>query len=202
MGNAFATCRTFGTSGHSLLERTMNIHKLVAIGATASLAIVALAAFAGRNYGPFHSGSTDSGTCGNDWANDTYDRYFHVDSTPNANGTYTVTEDFRNGSFVTIAGASPGSCGNGNGNLVNGGIQGHFQGTFTVIVSNGTYNPNANTSGVQTTTDFVHAVFGAGATYDVPTFNFNYNAGRNGEWKNASADRGGNHGDIYSISAR
>ena len=28
------------------------------------------------------------------------------------------------------------------------------------------------------------------------TFALHYSARRNGEWKNASADRGGNHGDI------
>jgi hypothetical protein len=30
----------------------------------------------------------------------------------------------------------------------------------------------------------------------VPTYLFHYSAGKHGEWKNASADRGGNHGDI------
>ena len=92
------------------------------------------------------------------------------------------------------------SCDPGNSpHTLTAGIRGHFQGTFTIVVSNGTYNPNANTSGVQFTSDFVAAVFGPSATYDIPTFNFNYNAGKFGEWKNASADRGGNHGDIYSL---
>ena len=33
----------------------------------------------GRVFGPFASGSTDSGTCGiSDWANDTFKRFFEV----------------------------------------------------------------------------------------------------------------------------
>lgn len=89
-----------------------------------------------RHYGPFHSTSPDSGTCGNFWANDTFDRFFRVTMTPNADGTFDVTEQFKDGSFVTDAGPSPGSC------------------------------------------------------------DTNYNARTNGDWKNASADRGGNRGDI------
>jgi hypothetical protein len=42
----------------------------------------------------------------------------------------------------------------------------------------------------------VATVFGADATYTIPTFELNYNARRNGDWKNASADRGGNQGDV------
>ncbi|MGH9882221.1 MAG: hypothetical protein ACRD6N_12365, partial [Pyrinomonadaceae bacterium] len=43
-----------------------------------------------RHYGPFASTSPDSGTCGNSWATDTFDRHFHVTTTPNEDGTYTV----------------------------------------------------------------------------------------------------------------
>jgi hypothetical protein len=31
-----------------------------------------------QHYGPFASGSPDSSTCGNDWAQDTFDRHFTV----------------------------------------------------------------------------------------------------------------------------
>src|SRR5437879_514156 len=31
-----------------------------------------------QHYGPYASGSPDSGTCGPDWANDTFDRHFTV----------------------------------------------------------------------------------------------------------------------------
>ena len=45
-----------------------------------------------RQYGPFHSTSPDSGTCGNSWATDTFDRFFRVQPSPNADGTFSVTE--------------------------------------------------------------------------------------------------------------
>jgi hypothetical protein len=157
---------------------------------------------ASRIYGPFASTSSDSGTCGNVWANDTFDRYFHVMTTPNSNSTYTVTEQFKRGSFITLAGRSPGGCDPKGvaGGTVGAGISGEMQGKFTVIVSNGVYDPNANCYATATTCDttakFVTVVFGTTATYDVPSFLLNYNAGPNGDWKNASADKGGNEGDI------
>jgi hypothetical protein len=55
-----------------------------------------------------------------------------------------------------------------------------------------------------TTAGFVATVYGAAATYTVPSFGFTYHA--NGpdlvqrEWTNASADQGGNGGDIRSTS--
>src|SRR5690349_9785133 len=59
-----------------------------------------------QHYGPYPSGSPDSGTCG-DWANDTFDRDFTVRT---SNGETTVVEQFKNGSFVTMSGPSPGAC--------------------------------------------------------------------------------------------
>jgi hypothetical protein len=51
-----------------------------------------------------------------------------------------------------------------------------------------------------TTAKFIATVFGAGATYDVTTFLFNYSSSDQSliqrHWKNASEDRGGNLGDI------
>ena len=46
-----------------------------------------------------------------------------------------------------------------------------------------------------TTAGFIAAVYGT-ATYEIPTYLFHYNANNNGDWKNASADRGGDRGDI------
>jgi hypothetical protein len=150
-----------------------------------------------RIYGPIPSTSTDSGTCGNDWANDTFDRFFRVNTSRNPDGTYTVEEQFKNGTFVTVLGASPGACETNPGGTVGAGVTGKFQGSFTITVSGGTYNSAAVcTTGCDTTTGFIHTVFGSTATGSVSTFLFHYSAGNNGEWKNASADRGGNHGDI------
>jgi hypothetical protein len=47
---------------------------------------------------------------------------------------------------------------------------------------------------------FVATVYGAGATFNVTSFGFTYHANGPGliqrEWMNASADQGGNGGDI------
>ncbi len=171
-----------------------------AVVAVASFALPVFAAGNTVHYGPFAGATPDSGTCGNNWANDTFDRFFSVNTTPNPDGTYNVTEEFKNGTFVTVAGKSPGACENGpdNGNTVGDGVTGTMHGTFNIVVSNGTYDPNAvcTQSTCGTTASFIQTVFGASATYDVPTFNFHYNADNNGDWKNASSDRGGNTGDI------
>jgi len=161
-------------------------------------------------FGPFASGSTDSGTCGNDWANDTFNRFFTV--VTNGDGTIRVVEFFKDASFVTAVLPitstgpikSPGACENGvnNGGLVMPGIQGRFQGYFLISVSGGTLKRDAvcDKTTCGTTADFVKTMFGAGATYDVTTFLFNYSSSDRSlihrHWKNASEDRGGNLGDI------
>jgi hypothetical protein len=154
----------------------------------------ASAASATQHYGPYASNSPDSGTCGNDWANDTFDRDYTVRK--GSGGTFEVTEQFKNGSFVTNAGASPGGCDTNPGGTLTAGITGKMQGSFLVVVTGGTYNPNATCTAACYTADFVSAFFGPTATYDVPTYLLHYTAKNHGEWKNASADRGGNQGDI------
>jgi len=173
------------------------------IGSAASLimlgamAIPAFAAGKVVHYGPIASTSPDSSTCGNDWATDTFDRFFQVTTVPNPDGTYDVTQEFKNGTFVTLEGNSPGGCDTNPGGTVGAGITGKMHGSFTMVVTGGTYDPEATCeTGCDTTAGFVTTVFGAGATYDVPSFIFHYSAGSFGEWKNASADYGGNHGDI------
>ena len=71
------------------------------------LVAVALPASAAQHFGPFASGSPDSGTCGNNWATDMFDRHFSVGM---QGGVLTVVEDFKDGAFTTVAGASPGGC--------------------------------------------------------------------------------------------
>ena len=158
------------------------------------------------HYGPFTSGSSDSGTCGPDWANDTYKRVFVASATRNANGTYSATEFFIEGRFVTMAGRSPGACNTATdtGGMIRAGVTGSFHGDFLIVVSGGTFNPDAicNQATCDTTKKFVATVYGASATYDTPVFEFTYHAGGQGlishMWHNASADRGGNFGDIRS----
>jgi hypothetical protein len=160
-------------------------------------------------FGPFASGSPDSGTCGNNWADDTYNRFFTV--VTNEDGTSRVVEFFKDATFVTAvlpaggAGpiSSPGACENGaTTHAVKAGIQGRFQGYFLISVSAGTLKRDAvcTLATCGTTADFVKTVFGATATYDVTTFLFNYSSSDQQliqrHWKNASEDRGGNLGDI------
>jgi hypothetical protein len=171
-----------------------------------ALAVAPATVMAGQDsvhFGPISSGSQDSGTCNPVWANDTYKRVFDASTTRNADGTYSVTETFIAGHFVTVAGSSPGACESGtdNGGTIAAGVTGSFHGNFQVVVpATGTFNPNASCdSGCDTTAGFVATVYGA-TTYDVPSFGFTYHA--NGpdlsqrEWHNASADQGGNSGDI------
>ena len=161
-----------------------------------------------QHYGPFASGSPDSGTCGNDWAQDTFDRHFTV--RPNGDGTFTIVEQFKNGEFVTVAGLSPGACDVTDGTppgTIRAGVSGDMHG-YLVWTVTGTQTsqdpscvagmPNAPCTGA----DFVATHF-AGVSGDVTTFFFHYSAGDQGlvehEWKNASSDRGGNHGDIADV---
>jgi hypothetical protein len=81
------------------------------------------------------------------------------------------------------------------------GVTGKMQGSFLIVITGGTYNAAASCDETScgTTAGFVATVFGPGARYDIPTFLLHYNASTNGEWKNASADRGGNQGDITGM---
>lgn len=174
-----------------------------------------------QHYGPYTSMSTDSGTCGNDWANDTFDRHFTVHS--NNDGTFSVVEQFKDGSFVTPASDSPptnfspGACQPlpPPQGVVFDGVTGSLHGYFIVPLPPGTvqtsHSPycdaalmtNANCD----TTTFIDSHFtpcyGSGAC-SANTFFFHYVAPNQNllenEWKNASADRGGNKGDIRSAN--
>jgi hypothetical protein len=163
-----------------------------------------------QHYGPYASGSPDSGTCGNDWANDAFDRHFTVHR--NADDTFTVVEQFKNGSFVTMGGLSPGACETNPGGMVNAGVTGSMHGYFIVPLGPGEVQRSTDASCVAgdpnapcTTTGFIDSHFtpcyfdGTG-TCPVTTFFDHYVAVDQGliyhEWKNASADRGGNKGDI------
>lgn len=178
----------------------------VSILALAAMPMVAVAAQDSEHFGPFDSSSPDSGTCGNNWAADTFKRTFDASTMPNTDGTYNVTETFIAGRFVTVAGPSPDACDPSGtpGSTIRPGVTGSFHGNFLVVVSGGTFNPNAacGESTCSTTSGFVATVYGATATWNVTSFGFTYHA--NGpdliqrEWHNASADQGGNGGDIRS----
>src|SRR4051812_49665925 len=87
------------------------------IGIAAVAAVTVALAMAGNawgsataHFGPYASNSPDEGTCGNTWAEDTFDRLYTVKTKP-INGSYSVVEKFKNGTFTTLAGPSPAACG-------------------------------------------------------------------------------------------
>jgi hypothetical protein len=163
-------------------------------------------AFAGPDLhlGPFHDNTVDNGSCGQPWANISFDRDFHIH--PNGDGTFRVTEQFKKGSFVTIDGPSPGSCSNvGNhGSHIRAGVEGKFQGYIEGTVSGGGFNPNGCETGDCTTTaGFITAVFGPTATFSCFSggdcrFNFEYTAGGQGlQFHNWSDSSGNNGNEIF-----
>jgi hypothetical protein len=163
-----------------------------------------------QHYGPYASGSPDSGSCGPDWAQDTFDREFTVRS--NGDGTYTVVEQFKRGSFVTTGPASPGACETyaNHGTTIAAGKTGSMHGYFIVTnvdtqTSSSPYCDAANsTNGGCTTATFIDTHFAPcyQVTCTVTTYFDHYAAGDQNllyhQWKNASADRGGDDGDIAS----
>jgi len=172
-----------------------------------------------QHYGPYNSMSTDSGTCGNDWANDTFDRHFTVRKNPD--GTFLVVEQFKDGSFVTPAAdsppvnPSPGGCQTSpvTQGIVNAGVTGSLDGYFIIPLGTGEMQTSKDPSCVAgspstpcTTTSFINSHFTPCYPFTcmVTTFFFHYSAGDQTliqhEWKNASLDRGGNHGDIRSTN--
>ncbi len=160
-----------------------------------------------QHYGPYASGSPDSGTCGNNWAEDTFDRHFTV-QTNTVTGAVTVVEQFKDGSFVTNAGLSPGGCETNVGGTVNAGVTGSMHGYFIIsnVGSQTSTSPYCdatnNTNSGCTTATFVNTHFAPcyPVTCTVTTYFDHYVAPSQGllfnQWKNASADRGGDDGDI------
>src|SRR5438093_4346856 len=60
-----------------------------------------------QHFGPFAITTTDNGSCGV-WATDTFDRFWNVHN--NGDGRFSVDEQDKNGSFVTLAGDRTGPC--------------------------------------------------------------------------------------------
>jgi hypothetical protein len=117
--------------------------------------------------------SPDSGTCGNDWANDTLNRTYVVKK--KSDGTYKLVA-FDRGTFTTVAGASPGACNTGtsNGSTVPAGITGGVAGFVVATITGGTLNTNATCPNPCTRAAFETAFFGASAHETVTKFAFVY----------------------------
>ena len=169
------------------------------------------------HFGPYPSTTGDSGTCEFDWATDTMNRFFMIRQV--APMTYSVIEKFKGGTFVTPGPPpfgpdplrrSPDSCYISDSTppgTVADDVTGTFHGYLDMTISNATvYSPNSASCLYPCffTDDFLISVFPAGFVRMDNAYFFHYVAVDQGlvfhEWKNASCSRGGNQGDIQSVT--
>jgi hypothetical protein len=159
---------------------------------------MAIPAFADEGQPPIKVGPVaivgvdDIGTCNNVWAQDSFDKFYTL--TLNRDGTYNLQVNYKDGTFVTNAGVSPGACesGTNNGNTVAAGITGKMHEEWNITVT-ATVPPNPNPDcgtnnvGCPKVTSFLTAVFGS-TGYAQPTYPTDYSytghyqAGSNGVW--------------------
>jgi hypothetical protein len=129
----------------------------------------------------------DIGTCNNEWAVDSFDKSFKL--TPNVDDTYNLQANYKNGTFVTLAGKSPGACksGSDDGNTVAAGITGRTHQEYDATVTATTAPNSSPACGVGnvdcTGSAFLNAVFGVG-NWTRTDFGWtgHYEAGSNGVW--------------------
>lgn len=144
----------------------------------------------------------DSGTTRPVWAFDNFNK--RVQAWQQADGTYCAIVKFQ-GQFVTIAGNSPGAAYD-IGGTVGAGVKGAFEGGYTALFDGtlntgvqtkgniGSFNYNCDTLGnCPGAFDWVGAYFTGNTFFAQPYWAWNYHAGNNGSWVNAST---GNSGDI------
>lgn len=132
-------------------------------------------------------GADDIGTCNNVWALDSFDKFYTI--TPNKDGTYNVQVNYKNGTFVTLAGKSPGACESSanNSNTVAAGVRGRTHQEYNATVTAtapANQNPDCGANNDCTGSgDFLNAVFGAG-NWSRSDFSWtgHYEAGNNGVW--------------------
>jgi len=157
----------------------------------------------GTDHYSFVGGSPDGGSCGNEWANDSYTLDISVRRT--GAGTFAMTTMYKNGSFVTNAGASPGACStvNHHGSVLAAGVVGNLQGWLDETITSGTYNPNGcNAVTTCTTRTGVLAALFPGGTESNFTYNFEYSSNDKSlsyrHWQDKSDNQGNDkfEGDI------
>ena len=107
----------------------------------------------------------DTGSCNNTWATDTFNKFFQLKN--NGDGTYNLTATYRNGTFVTVAGMSPGACETGvnNGNTVGAGITGRETQDWSMTVTAtapANKTPDCTNNACVGSGGFLDAVFGSG----------------------------------------
>ncbi|MCL4397550.1 hypothetical protein M1403_00810 [Patescibacteria group bacterium] len=138
--------------------------------------------------------NADSGVVPPVWATDNYTKRLQI--WQQANGTFCAIAKYQ-GQFVTNGAGSPET-----GETLAAGVQGAFEGGYTAFFD-GTLNssPSYPTHGNIGTFDFssgpsfdwIGTYFTGYTDFKLPYWAWNYHAGNNGSWVNAST---GNHGDI------
>jgi len=170
-------------------------------------------------FGPYPSTTGDQGTCGFDWATDTVNRFFMIRKLATPPDTYSVIQKFKSGTFVTPGPPpfgpdplrhSPGACDSSDETppgTVADGVTGKFHGYIDMTITALVYSPSTAMCAPPCffTGDFLISVFPAGFVRMDNAFFFHFVADIPNslvfhEWKNASCFRGGNHGDIQSIT--
>jgi hypothetical protein len=185
----------------------MYMRKLLSIGFAACVALLTLGAATAsaadtQNYTFTNQTSGDSSTCGPDWANDTFTRVFKVYPERNVDSSYRMVENFTNGHFTTIQGASPESCEAGSGNTISAGVHGSMHGSEVIKVTGGTYSAAgaAAWNGTGGTAGFTTAAFGGTAVPNVVDYYFRYTTSNSTacakKWINSGT---GNSGDIATF---
>jgi hypothetical protein len=143
----------------------------------------------------------DSGTLGNVWAFDNYNKKVQV--WPQSDGTFCAVVKYE-GKFVTLAGPSPQAA--TTGGTVGAGVTGTFEGGY-IASFDGTLNSGLKTKGNIGTFNFdcdtsyncpglfdwVSVYFSGNSYFNQPYWAWNYHGSKNGSWVNAST---GNSGDI------
>lgn len=158
----------------AVLGSILVVGSLLGMAAPASVSAAAT-----DHIGPIAGATQDGGTCGNAWANDTYNLFFTIH--PNGDGTFAVRTEYKDGAFITNPGVSPGACEttNHHGATLRGGITGSFQGWVDGTVTSSTYNPHACSPTTCTSrTQAIAAIFGCpdAACYNITTYDFEYNS--------------------------
>jgi len=133
--------------------------------------------------------SPDSGLGGNNWANDTIYRQLQIWKT---GGTYcaSVTDQ---GTFVTVAGKSPGATG-----TVRDGITGKMKGGYTTTVlplaPDTSFNPNELPTrgdlGINYNESNRPSFMSYGLDYGLGDWGWAYQTASNGSWVNAAVNSG------------
>jgi len=123
----------------------------------------------------------DIGTCNNVWAIDSFNKLYTI--TPNTDGTYNVQVNYKDGTFITQAGPSPGACESGtdNGSAVAAGVTGKTHQEYNATLT-GTLSGDSCDATCVDTTSILNKLFNAGWAKTGWSWTAHYEAGSNGVW--------------------